>query len=209
LAPVNNLTLDVWRFLPKIRIACGQNIGIGDELMFFRVTRRLTKKFPESNIEVSSFHATLWDSCPYVTKRSYPIGNQFAPFVKAKGHLEENPNNFVIFIEFTSGVIYRNLDPVQGLLRFVYLDSGAKIARIVDQTRSQIAEYRVGYKYKIYETILRLLDSVGLGNNGYKHPMRYLAKNESKMLKKIFINPFSLKDFQRLKTDWWQIFLNI
>ena len=207
LAPVDNLTLNVWSAPPTILIACGQNIGIGDELMFFRVARRLAKKFPNSRIEVSSFHATLWDSCPYVTKRSYPIGNQLVPFVKAKALLEEDPNNLVVFVEFASGVIYRNLELVQGLQRFVYLDSGAKIARIVDQTRSQITEFRVNYKYKIYETISRLLDSIGLDigmdNNGYELPMRFLAKNKSKTLKKIFINPFSSKDFQILNTDCW------
>lgn len=207
LTPVDNLTIKRWSNPSRILIAFGPNIGIGDELIFYRAARRLAKHYPECKIEVASFSITLWDNCPFVSNVMYPVENQLAPFIRAKELIKEHENNFVVFVEFATAPLYRNLELVSGFNRFVYLDTGSRVARIVDQDKEEIFEINLPLNARVYETLSKFLDGVGLQSHydesGYEPPIRNRAKTKPAGEKKIFVNPFSSKDYKRLTTDWW------
>ncbi len=207
LTPVDDLTINRWQNPKHILIAFGPNIGIGDELIFFRVARRLAKRYPASKLEVISFSRTLWDNCDFISKVSYPVENQLAPFSRAKEILNDDNNNFVIFAEFATAPLYRNLEVVPGINRFIYLDTGSRVARIIDKEKSEIFEYGLPLETRIYETLSRFLDVIGLSgehdNSGWEPPIRGKINAPAKENKKIFINPFSSKDYKLLGTGWW------
>ncbi len=207
LTPSDDLNINRWPNPKHILIAFGPNIGIGDELIFFRAVRRISKHYPLCKIEVVSYSPSLWDDCTYISKVSYPVENQLSPFIKAKEVLEEDENNFVVFVEFATAPIYRNLEIVSSFKRFIYLDTGSKVARIVDQERAEIFEYNMPLYFRVYETLSKALDAIGLkgeySDNGWEPPILDVSKTTEQTRKKIFINPFSSKDYRALSTDWW------
>ena len=96
----------------------GPNIGIGDEMIFFDLARRLRHAYPRARLEVVSFHPTVWDLCDAVDHRSYEVDDQIAPYVRANLLQEANNHALIFFVEFASAPIYRQLETVPGFSRF-------------------------------------------------------------------------------------------
>ncbi len=202
LMPVSSLTIRDWPIPRKVFISVGPNIGIGDELIFFELARRVAHHFPGSQIEVSSFNETLWKLCPHVAEHRAPGNDQLWPYARAAELLEQSPDTLVVFVEFASTPIYRHLEKVERLPRFLYLDTGSRCARMVDQSCHQIAEHVEPLDAGIYTLLGSLLDRVGL--TGGKAPGAATEPLPSpRLTPQVFVNPFSSKDFKQLSPEWW------
>jgi hypothetical protein len=202
LTPVPSLTLRDWPEPSQVLISVGPNIGIGDELIFFELARRVAHHFPRARLEVSSFNATLWKLCPVVAELHEPRNDQLWPYAHAAELLERSPDSLVVFVEFASSPIYRHLERVKKVPRFLYLDTGSRCARVVDQRRHQIAEHVESPEAGIYTLLGTLLDRVGLTRD--KAPSASTGVRSSpRSTPQVFVNPFSSKDFKLLPSEWW------
>lgn len=185
----------------NVLIAVGPNIGIGDELLFFELARRVRRRAPRATITTISYNRTLWDLCEEVDARLVETRDQLAPFVAASSLLRRDPEAAVVLVEFASAPIYRMLEAVAPLFRFAYLDTGARLARVVDQSHRWVSERVLEPKEGgIYETLGRMLEFVGLPSApaGRVEPLRVVAHTP-----KVYLNPFSSKPFHQLTPEWW------
>lgn len=212
LAPVDSLTIKDWPIPAHIYLAVGPNIGIGDEMTFFPVAQLLSETFPEAFLEVSSFRCALWDRCSFVSSVVYRDEDLLAPYARAIEVLRNAPDSLIIFVEFASAPMYRHLENVPGLKRFTYLDTGSRLARVVDQSRQIIAEYKFDTTSSIYELIMNLSEAIGLpwtldqpGDQGVRGLRMVPVQGRAK---RVFVNPFSSKDPNALGPKWWTELLN-
>lgn len=212
LPAVSNLTLDDWPRPGRLLFAVGPNIGIGDEMIFFQAARLLSRRFPDARLEVSSYHETLWDRCDFVDEVRYLSDNQIEPFARAKEVMAADPTALVVFVEFASAHIYRHLEVIRSLERFIYLDTGARLARLIDQGRPGIVEYTSLIRHSIYALLADLLRAVGVDaaeSRFQEISPGPLQAPSRRAVAKIFVNPFSSKDVKRIRPAWWSKVLNL
>lgn len=210
LPPRDHLTLEQWPRPDSIFFAVGPNIGIGDEMIFFRAARALMKTYPGARFEVSSFHPTLWDGCDFIHDVQYQAGNPITHYARARHLLKTNPNTLVVFVEFASPPIYRQLERVPGFDRFIYFDTGAQLVRMVDRTMPTIMEHVVRNSRSIYDLLDQLLAKIGCSAGPAPHmnvPAPSLRPPGTAPAK-IFINPFSSKDLSGITPSWWARIVN-
>lgn len=211
LAPADDLRLDAWPVPRQVLVAVGANIGIGDEMLFFRLAGRLARRYPGATLSVSSFHRSLWDLCPGVDVVHYESGDQLAPFVRAFELLRRAPDSLVVFVEFAADPVYRQLERVPGFSRFAFLDTGSRCARLVDQGRWQAAEYRARTEPTVYHVLAKLMDRIGLpgpGGAGVAEPPLWAPGVETTPApappaRRVFVNPFSSKKYEQVAPAWW------
>ncbi len=199
LAPAPGLALDAWPAPDRILVQVGPNIGIGDELIFFEAVRRLARRYPRAELEVSSYSRTLWNLCPVPVRCLDPGDDQLEPYARAHELARRDPSALLVFIEFASTPIYRHLERVAGVPRFLYLDTGARCARVVDQPRERIAEHVERLDGGIYGVLHRLLEQVGLSGE----QARPSAVAPRRRPAAVFVNSFSSKDYRELEPAWW------
>lgn len=212
LAPVPRLTLDDWPQPAHVLVAAGSNIGIGDEVLFFRAARRIRHHFPRARFEVLSYHPTLWDHCAFADVVTYPVHDQLATYGRAVELLQADPGALVVFTEFAAAPMYRHLETLPGLHRFLYLDTGAALARCVDQQGGAIAEYRARTRASNYAMLEGFLDDLGVAPADAALQVepglraRLAVPDRDRPL--VFVNPFSSKDPSVLTPAWWAAVLN-
>lgn len=199
LAPAPALTIAEWPAPSRILVNVGPNIGIGDELIFFEAVGRLARRFPRAELEVSSFNRTLWNLCPDPVRVVEPGDDQLAPYARAHEVARADPSALIVFVEFASTPIYRHLERVAGIPRFVYLDTGARCARVVDQPRERIAEHVERLDGGVYGVLHRLLGKIGLPGTERAPP----AIGPRRRPATIFVNTFSSKNYRELPAGWW------
>ncbi|MGD0548730.1 MAG: hypothetical protein ABR991_13045 [Terracidiphilus sp.] len=204
--PLDHLTLNDWPKPMHIFLAVGPNIGIGDEMIFFQAAQRLLRRFPEAHLEISSFHASLWElsGCVHTLQHSR---DSVTPYAHAKKLMGVHPDALVIFVEFASAPIYRQLERVPDMGRFIYVDTGARLIRMVDQQKPAIAEYRSLSK-SVYGVIDDLLNHIGLEHSP-RNPSPVNSKNRGSGKRlKVFLNPFTSKDTSEIGAEWWAKIIN-
>jgi hypothetical protein len=203
LAPSSGLKVTDWAQPDHILISVGPNIGIGDEIIFFELARRLRRTYPQATIQTSSFNKSVWDLLLEVNVREYESCDQLKPYVNAVELVSRHPNSQMYFVEFASTAMYRHLEVIQGLPRFVYLDTGARCVRVVEQDRHRIAD-TVAKHGSVYRVLDCLLAEIGLPGktkefaDARKKPAKRLSGETS-----VFVNPFSSKDYTVLSPSWW------
>jgi hypothetical protein len=202
LAP-SEFTLDEWPEPRKIFIGIGPNIGIGDELIFFELIRRLRDRFPKAWIRVSSSKETLWSLAPQIDEVDEPGADQLIPFVNAQRLISESPESLLVFVEFASESAYRQLESVAAFPRFVYADSGIPCLRLVDQEKGLIADRRERRRVGIYAALDSLSARAGLDGER-THDQARRSTSMPNPTPKILLNPLSSKDFQDLSPLWWR-----
>lgn len=200
LAPRDRGDLGAWPRPGHVLLAVGPNIGIGDEMLFFAIARRLAARFPEAELEVWSFRPTLWDRAG-VRARLCVASDVLAPYARAIELFARDPTTLPVFAEFASAPMYRSLEGVAALRRFLYLDSGARVARLVDHDRRCIREINEDRGAPVYAVLDRLAGAVGLppAPGPEAEPIR--ASGRQRPL--LFVNPFSSKDPDVLAPAWW------
>jgi hypothetical protein len=205
LGPSESLTINQWQSPQRILIAIGPNIGIGDELILFELARRLKRQWPGAELEVSSFNSGLWNLCDCVTVRRDPRDDQLDPYVHAMELTHHDPSALIVFAEFASTPIYRILERVAGLRRFVYVDTGARCARVIDHDTESIAEYIESGDGGVYATLHRLLERIGLSAAGdaFDSWPQLSPPRPCQSIPTVFVNPYSSKDFRVLDPSWW------
>jgi hypothetical protein len=208
LPAVERFDLHDWAEPDHILISVGPNIGIGDEILFFELARRLRRAYPDARLEVVSFHPTAWDLCDVVDHRIYESEDQIAPYARAKLLLERNHRAMVFFVEFASAPIYRQLEMVPGFRRFVYLDTGARLARVIDQTMPSSMDYFSREPNRIYHVLDELLQRVGLAGSPTSAVRSRDRLQPAAKARRVFVNPFSSKDMGHITPEWWSEALN-
>jgi len=231
LAPIKGRSVRHWPRPRRILLAVGQHIGIGDELICFRVARRLQSCFPEASLEALSFYPTLWSLCPGVRASDAAADDPLLPLVRAVDLLREDADNLVVFVDYASFGVYRTLESLQALPRFVYVDPGAPLTRLVDSAEGWIAEYRLKGVQRLYRSLGGLLDVTfdrditclegleppllagpgprrdvksGVGSASQPLPSGGFPRLPSLAgLPRVYVNPFSSKDYALLGADWW------
>lgn len=211
LAPRDGYTLRDWPAPRRILLAMGPNIGIGDEIICFRVARRLQMRYPEARLEALSFYPSLWDLCPGVTVRECAAQDPLLPFVRACELLREDPEALVVFVDFASLMVARSLETVPGLSRFLYVDPATPALRLVDSAAGWISEYRMKSPRRLYRCLGRLLDEVvgrDLGcHDGHEPPLLREAGPE-RAVPRVYVNPFTSKEYDLITAQWWIDALN-
>ena len=210
LPPRDHITLEQWPRPDHIFFAVGPNIGIGDEMIFFRAARALRKMYPGAHFEVSSFHPTLWDSCDFIHHVEYQAGNPIIHYARARHLLKTNPNTLVVFVEFASPPIYRQLERVPGFDRFIYFDTGAQLVRMVDQTMPALMEHVIRNSRSIYDLLDQLLARIGCSAGVapcMDTPVSQIRQGGTERAR-VFINPFSSKDLSGIEPSWWAHIVN-
>lgn len=206
LAPREGYTLRDWPRPRRILMAMGPNIGIGDEIICFRVARRLAKQFPDAQIETMSFYPTLWSLCPGVTPGESAADDPLLPFVRACDLLREDPDALAVFVDFASLMVARSLETVPGLPRFLYVDPANPTLRVVDSAAGWISEYRMKSPRRLYRCLGRLLDEVvgrDLGcYEGHEPPILPVTRAE-RPVPRVYVNPFTSKEYDLITTSWW------
>jgi hypothetical protein len=199
LAPAPALTIAEWPRPSRILVNVGPNIGIGDEIIFFEAVGRLARQFPHAELEVSSFNRTVWNLCPVPLRVVEPGDDQLAPYARAHDVARTDPTALLVFVEFASTPIYRHLERVAAIPRFVYLDTGARTARVVDQPRERIAEHVERFDGGVYGVLDRLLDKIGLPGAERRPPPVGPRRHPAT----VFVNTFSSKNYRELEAGWW------
>jgi ADP-heptose:LPS heptosyltransferase len=206
LTPVENLGIELWKNPKKILFAIGPNIGIGDEIIFLKMIKRIRKKFPNAILELTSFYKSLWDIYPEIDKVHNFNEFQAEPYILAHRVIKEDPNNLVIFMEFASAPIYRYLELVPGFDKFMFFDTGSKVARVVDQKNHRISEYFTLKEPTVYHMIDKfmlktgLIDKIELTQDSAPYFQKgYSFSNP----RKIYVNCFSSKNYKVLEPSWW------
>ena len=207
LVPVGGLTLADWPTPDTIFLAFGPHIGIGDEMILFRVVESLAERYPEADVEIWSYSKTLWDGNPRV-KPHYIEDDCLTPFIRAQTLLVEDPTALVGFGDFASEKSYRMLETVPGFHRFFYVDLGSRLMRIVDQENQRIREDTVGHEHStVYETLATLLNRTGIGMSaGILSSGSYRSIVNSSP--RVFLNPHSSKEMLAVQSEWWAEALN-
>lgn len=188
----------------RILISIGPNIGIGDEMMYFALAQAMKARWPRVVITVFSCNDTLWDACPYVDQREYYPEEPLIPFSRAEAFLKSD-HSLVLFADFNCAPMYRMLEGYSAIPRFVYCDLGARIARIVDQTRRAIHEITLQGVLHVYDLLSVLIQRLGLTESSS------LASNNAAPTSsgiqnrpcKLFLNPFSTKNYRSIDPEWW------
>ncbi len=206
LTPVEHLDISLWDNPKKILFAIGPNIGIGDAVIFLKMLKKIKKRFPHAKLEVTSYYKNLWDVYPEIDKVHYCKNFPLVPYVLGKRVIEEDPNNLVIFMEFAAGHIYRHLEVVPGFDKFMYFDTGSKVARIIDQKNHQITEHVLSKAPTVYHMIDTFMLRAGLVENLKldKEEAPYFRPDfKFSTPRKMYVNPFSSKDYRVLSPKWW------
>jgi hypothetical protein len=140
----------------------------------------------------------------------YQAGNPITHYAHARHLLKTNPNALVVFVEFASPPIYRQLERVPGFDRFIYFDTGAQLVRMVDQTKPAIMEYVVRNAPSIYDLLDQLLAKIGCaaGAQLRMEAPRPAVRNGGTGRARVFINPFSSKDLSGIEPAWWARIVN-
>lgn len=201
--PVNGRRITDWPQPGHILFAVGPNIGIGDEMILFLAVEALRRRYPSARLEVWSHADTLWDWLSKAELR-YVGSDPLAPFVRAQRLLREDPSALVGFSEFATTSAYRHLETVPGFDRFFFLDTGSRVLRLVDQQCGEIAEYSAPDPPTIYQALGALLSRAGLTlpELGLLRSIR-TASSVPQGAFKLFVSPFSSKDYTKLEPVWW------
>lgn len=207
LTPDSTLNVqELWPNPKEILVAFGANSGIGDELVYYRLIRRLHTMYPDAKISLVSYQNTMWDLCPWIERIEYHKNDQLAPFMAALDVMERDANNMVVFSEFASVTIYRHLEGFDLFKRFVYMDTGSKTVRVVDNESGRILDHFVKKASTMYHVLNTLMDTIGLTNEQI-HAERSLPIREKEFnlsdRKRIYLNPFTSKDYKVITPDWW------
>lgn len=206
LAPHRGRTVHDWPKPRRILIAMGAHIGIGDEVICFRVARRLARTYPDARIEVLSFYPSLWDICPDVEAGRAASDDPLLPLARACKLMAEDPDSLVVFIDYATFIMYRSLEMLPALPRFIFIDPGAPVLRLVDNAEGWIAEYRIKGVQRLYRSLGGLLDAA-LGRDmtcceGHEPPILDV-KPARRNVPVIYVNPFSSKEYHLLTPAWW------
>lgn len=206
LTPNTNLSIQDWKNPKEILLAFGANSGIGDEFIYYRLTRRLATMYPDARISVISYQNTMWDLCPNIDNVTYHKHDQLAPFMAAIDVMERDEENLVIFSEFASITIYRQMEGLDCLRRYIYLDTGAKHARIVNAEKKTIGEWSIERPATMYHLLDGLMNYIGLVNDKITEerslPIRQAPFYQSER-KRVYLNPFTSKDYGIITPEWW------
>lgn len=206
LAPHRGRTVHDWPKPRRILLAMGAHIGIGDELICFRVARRLKRTFPDAHIEALSFYPSLWDLSPDVTPDRAAADDPLLPLARACRLMAEDPDALVVFVDYATFIMYRSLELLPALPRFVFIDPGAPVLRLVDNAAGWIAEYRIKGVQRLYRSLGGLLDQA-FGRDitcceGHE-PAILSAPPARRERPLIYVNPFSSKEYHLLSPAWW------
>jgi ADP-heptose:LPS heptosyltransferase len=204
LAPDEALTLARWPTPRRILVTVGPNIGIGDQLILFPLVQALRARFPAALIESLSSHASLWELCPAVDRAVQAADDLLAIPVAARDLLAQERDALVVFTEFASAPFYRNLEVVPGFDRFVYVDSGARCGRLVDQRRGAVRELEGDPEQSIFEFCGAARHWLGLAAAGEPYGAAAAARwRPLRAPRVVYLNPFSSKDHARISPLWW------
>ena len=119
-----------------IFFAFGPHIGIGDEIILSLAIESLSRKFPNSEIEIWSYSKNLWQWNDKV-KAFYVSKDALAPFKKAQEIINEDPNSLICFGDYCSEKIYRFLENIPIFNRFIYIDLGESMISLEEQEKKK------------------------------------------------------------------------
>jgi hypothetical protein len=208
LGRVDQMTLAEWPSPRHIFFSVGPNIGIGDELLFSDVAARLTRQYPDATLEVSSFNRSLWDRMPFADCVHYESVDQLAPFARARQLIAHDESALLVFVEFASAHMYRHLEVAPGFPRFVYLDTGGRLVRLVDQARNVLMEHICMGDYSVYADLAECLEHIGLPAGERPSWRTGGTRRAPARRPRVFVNPFTSKDVGKLPPTWWAECLN-
>ena len=188
----------------KILISVGHHIGIGDELIFSYLVAGIREKYPTAEIELWSHSADLWNWNTNI--KSQQVGDDILePFHRARTLLAEDEGALIIFCDFLSDKIYRILESVEEYKRFVYIDLGARLARIINHNKNYIFEYNSNdLSLTIYDSLERILNEIGVKAVTKTPIVQKTLKSIPEHSKPtLFLNPHSSKEQPAATAGWW------
>lgn len=153
----------IWAESKRILMLCGPAIGIGDEIITFRLPSLIKTMNPETELVLYSGYRGLWQAGDGVDEvRTY---DGYLSLVHAlRGGLDEGAFDLVILVDFESPDLYQAVCNENILPRYVELSLGARRCSVVDNTRRQLYQFEVPpfYYGNYYDSVAYLLKRIGL-----------------------------------------------
>jgi hypothetical protein len=183
---------------PRILLALGPAIGIGDEMIFYPVPASIKATLGNVHVAVMSGYQGLWDRVRGVDDRIYySTHRELLEILNSKNENNTEPFDLVIFGDFEKPGLAPLVCLEPQTRRYIEVSLGAQHAAVVDnasrsfRSTSLIPEARISY----YAALDRLLDWLGIQRHKvdrYKDVVQYQKSAPLDSIR-IFVSPFTSK----------------
>jgi hypothetical protein len=173
-------------------LICGPGIGVGDEIMLFRIPLWLRRRFPRMRIETLSAYHGLWDRV-----RDIDAADVYEGYDSLVDHVRCDSYDLIIMADFERPRLYRALYGSARPGRYIELSTGTGTAVIVDQHQKVI--YRnpphAPYFANFYHGLCALMRWMGFAaepDEGYSAVLDVRRETGDRTFT-LFVSPFTSK----------------
>jgi hypothetical protein len=180
-----------------ILLVLGPAIGIGDEIVCFRLPAWIKSANPSAEITVLTAYDGLWDRVSDVDRVAcyHDHGGLLAAL---RGKHELGEFDLVMLVDFENPELYQVMPAEAGITRYVELSVGARTLTAVDNRNGWIYRPLQGlnhYYANYYDTLSRMAAALGLRDNGsdrFDSVTSRRAKPDDDELV-VYVSPFTSK----------------
>jgi hypothetical protein len=163
LRPVAHPTRSGWQHVREVLLVAA-GVRHGEQLGLRAIAQKLRVRFADAPLDVVTARPELWRGLAGIrTTLPHRPEDGLAPFLLARAWGASRADRLIVFADGLRSQLYRNLEAVPGFGRFVFLDLGAREARLVDQRRGTVLARRAPRRDSLHAEVGELLDGLGLG----------------------------------------------
>jgi hypothetical protein len=161
-------TAEFVRSVGQIMLVLGPAIGIGDEIVCFRLPAWIKSVNPTAEITVLTSYDGLWDRVSDVD-RVVCYRNHRSLLAALRGQHELGEFDLVVLVDFENPELYQAISAETGIAKYAELSVGARTLTAVDSRAGWIYRPLPGnnhYYANYYDSLNRIATALGLRDDG-------------------------------------------